>query len=316
MQYTEIDTRLGVTGYTINGKEAHLTAVRGRDSELEIPEYIEIAGEQVRVTDVGRKAFLSDKYLHHLVLPASVESIGDWGLAGCRNLESVTLSRHTMLGNGTFKDCEKLNRVILCGSEAAPDSMKMAVGGDRSQRDDVSYLLAAVIRLMNDRYLFDLREAGSSEWYKNWDMRMRAVLDESDEDGFSALIACGEEDYEGKDGNLDTYTSFRRKRKVRICMIRLLHDNLLGEDDRRIISDYLYSHRAGTDMPETWTVVREEHGDSEDHYRLMCDLGCVDPGNIDTMLNDLGDSHPGMKAFLIRYIGEESSGGFLDDMML
>ena len=218
-------------------------------------------------------------------------------MAGCRNLESVKLNRQVVLGNGAFKACESLEQVIV-------------TGGDVS----VSYLLAAVIRLMEDRFLFNLREAGTDEWYRNWDMRMMSVLGEPDEEGFSALIACGEEDYEGKDGNLESYASFRRKRKIRICMIRLMHDHLLDDSVRRTISDYLIEHRAGTDTPETWLVVRDEHGDDEEYYRLLCDLGCVGQDNIDAYLNDLGDSHPGMKAYLIRYVGAGGGAGFLDDM--
>ena len=304
MRYIEYDTPSGVMGFDIDDDGASVSSVRGRDTELIVPDSVEFQGTDYTVSRIGRKSFLSDKYLHELSIPVSVSYIDDWAFAGCKNLRTISMGRNVLMGNGVFKDCRSLERVSI--SEENEDN-EMAL--------DASYLLAAVIKLMDNRFLFDPKNAGTTDWFANWDRRMIAILSEPDEDGFSALLACGEEDYEGRDNTIEAYLARRRRRKVRICALRLLHDSSLSGDDRKTISAYLYDHRAGTDFPSFWEVVLREHGDDEEYYKLMCDLGCVDISNIDIMLEDLGQSHPGMKSYLIRF-SSGSDEGFLDSMEL
>ena len=328
VRYTEYDTPSGVMGFDIDDDSASVSSVRGRDTELIVPDSISFQGADFTVSRIGRKSFLSDKYLHELSIPVSVTYIDDWAFAGCKNLRSISMGRKVLLGNGVFKDCRLLERVIVQdadsyyadGCPSTDGSHKTAqICRDKDTESkiavDASYLLAAVIRLMDNRFLFDPVNAGTKEWFANWDRRMIFILSEPDEEGFSALLACGEEDYEGRDNTIEAYLARRRRRKVRICALRLLHDSCLSDDDRKTISAYLYDHRAGTDSPSFWEVVLREHGDDEEYYKLMCDLGCVDISNIDIMLDDLGQSHPGMKSYLIRFTSG-SDEGFLDSMEL
>ena len=304
MRYIEIDTPSGVMGFDIDDDRASVSSIRGRDTELSVPDSITYQETEYPVSRIGRKSFLSDKYLHELSIPTSVTYIDDWAFAGCKNLRSISMGRNVLLGNGVFKDCRSLERVIISDDK---ETDKMTT--------DASYLLAAVSKLMDNRFLFDPENAGTEDWFANWDRRMISVLSEPDEEGFSALLACGEEDYEGRDNTIEAYLARRRRRKVRICALRLLHDSCLTDDDRKTITSYLYDHRAGTGSPSFWEVVLKEHGDDEEYYKLMCDLGCVDISNIDIMLDDLGQSHPGMKSYLIRFTSG-SDEGFLDSMEL
>lgn len=294
--YTEIDTRLGVMGYSIKDDLATLEMYRGRDAGLTVPDHIEVAGRNIPVIAISRKTFLSDKYLHSVSVPDSVREIGDWCFAGCVNLETIMLSEDIELGNGVFKDCRSIKEVIVL---------------PRGERDrDASYLLAAVMSLLEDKYLFDLKASGTQEWYRNLDLRINMVLNEADEEGFTQLLACGEEDYEGRDNTLDAYLSRRRRRKARICLLRLLHDTDLTPEDRNRLRSYIYEHRAGSASPAAWEVVLKSYPDDEAYFNLLCSEGMVDRTNIDIMLNDLGEAHPGMKSLLIRFTGSIQEDAF------
>ncbi len=307
-KYIETDSPSGVIGYRITTDDAGRTVAsvnshRGRDVELHIPAYIDdAADDRIPVTEIDKKAFLSDKYLHEVTVPNTVTRIGEWAFAGCRSLRSISLPRGIDAANGAFKDCIELRQVDLRGTPI--------------MADDVGYLLAAVIELMDDRFLFDLKEAGSPDWIAGWDMRMDTILAEPDEEGFSALLACGEEDYEGRDNTLDAYLSRRRRRKIRICLVRLLHDAALSDERRERLGSYLYEHRAGTEHPDAWRVVLEEHGDEEEYYDVLRRYGCIDDAAIGVMLSDMGDSHAGMKSYLIRLSSETSDEGFFDSFNL
>ncbi len=309
-KYTETDTPSGVIGYRIITDDAGVVTAsvnshRGRDVELHIPAYLDEDGVRIPVTEIDKKAFLSDKYLHGVTVPDSVIRIGEWAFAGCRSLRSISLPRGIDAANGAFRDCTDLRKVDLRGD-----------AGAEFIPDDTGYLLAAVIKLMDDRYLFDLKEAGSGDWLSNWDMRMDMIMSEPDEEGFSALLACGEEDYEGRDNTLDAYLSRRRRRKIRVCLVRLMHDHGLSDERRERLGSYLYEHRAGAEHPDAWRVVLEEHGDEEEYYDVLRRYGCIDDKAVAIMLDDMGDSHAGMKSYLIRLSSGTSDESFFDSMDL
>lgn len=342
MKYIEFDTQAGTLGYDLYPDlgTATLSAYRGRDVAISIPDKIEVGEAWFVVNRIKNKAFLSNKNLREIVVPSSVANIDDWAFARCSNLERISVSRDTELGNGVFKDCEKLSQVLI-GEE------------DSERMQDVSFLLASVIPLLDDKYLFNLKEAGSTEWIENWDKKMDVILNTPDDEGFIALLACGEEDYEGRDNTLDGYLSNSRRRKVHICMLRLLHSSDLSEDRRQRLVEYLYNHRAGMvyslnafdagngysdgymgrtsingtrsdvdlyvaaavnsslpnqagheddikPMEESWNVVLEEHGDEEEYYELLFNCGCIDIHNREQMLSDMGEHHARMKAYLLR----------------
>lgn len=358
MTYFEISTSNGTLGINLYETYAEVSAHRGREVSVEINKTVSYPGKEdvsYPITRIAKKAFLSDKYIHRIDIPETVKSIGDWAFAGCRELEQIYVSRDVVLENGVFKDCVSLNQVFLKGPtpEDMPDGDKAKV--------DVSFLLAAVINQLEDKYLFDFFRAGTLEWLENWDRRMDMILNEPDDEGFVALLACGEEDYEGRDNTLSAYLSRRRRRKVRICMVRLLHDVNLSEERRKILREYLYRHRAGAMLPEmsgsagnytddghmgrmhvgrtgqiqdlfadenskskddltlqdeTWKVVLEEHGDEEEYYSLMVDCGCVTRENKELMLNDMGERHARMKAYLLRMGNDDSGDDFFSDLEL
>lgn len=286
----EMGTEYGSLQYEIMEDGVRLTGYRGKDVSLVIPE--QMAGKPVRI--VGKKVFLGAKGLGTIVLPESVEAIGDWAFASCSNLKAVTLPRKMLaVGQGIFKDCVCLQQILLSGEK----------------EPDISYLLAAAMNKLDAFYLFDPLEAGSIEWLSRWDARMLSLLGQKDEEGFSKMLLCGEEDYGSRENNLDYYIGQRKRFKVRLTMLRLMHDIGLPSNLRDRLLGYLRVHTKGESSEETWKVVLEEHGDDRQYYQFLLDSGCITDKNLEAALEDMGESHTEMKAFLMNAPGMRGGGG-------
>lgn len=276
--------------YAVNEARVEITGSRGRDTVFTIPAQI----EGYPVAGIGKKAFLGNKSVKEIVLPDTIRQIGDWAFACCAKLTKLTLPyRKLELGQGIFRDCFSL--VQMMDGDAAGQDKKMT---------DVSYLMAEAVRALDAFYLFDLEAAGSEEWFVRWDVRLRAVMETPDAEGFSKMLLCGEEDYGSRENNLDHYTGQQRRKKVRLAMCRLMHDACLANEDREMLTTYLLSHKKGQETEETWQVVLEEHGDELAYYRFLAGIGAVDRENFQAMLADMGEAHTEMKAYLMEYYGD------------
>lgn len=256
--------------------------------ELRIPEQV----EGMPVTSIGKKAFLSKKYLRRVILPDTIKEVGDWAFAYCSGLKEVELpKREISFGKSVFLECEALEFLRV----------------RENQADMTAALLAAAVTVGEAYYLLDICEAGSREWLAKWDARMLTVIHTPDQEGFSKQILCGEEDYGSTD--LNAYISHRRKMKLRLMLLRLLYPFGLDGDIREELQSYLKSHTKGCDSEETWEVVLKEHGEDREYYGLFAELGCVNRENLDGILQDIGENYPEMKAFFIRYQEENMGQG-------
>lgn len=284
----EIVTEHGSMEVTFGEYDVMLTGYRGKDMVLTIPEQVE--GRPVTV--IGKKAFLGAKSLQELFLPESITAIQDWAFASCSSLGKITLPRKKIaIGQGILKDCVKLEQIVVAGK--LPES--------------VSYLLGAVMNKLDAFYLFDTVAAGSRTWLAQWDARMLSLMAKEDAEGFSKMLLCGEEDYGSRENNLDYYVEQRRRFKVRLAMLRLMHDVGLQEDVKERLLAYLREHTKGERSEETWKVVLEEHGDDRKYYQFLLDSGCITKDNFDAALTDMGEQHTEMKAFLMNEWGAQGS---------
>ena len=104
-----LETQEGTIGYTVeDGVRIRITDYSGTDTEVWVPEKIE--GIPVKI--ITKKTFLSRKQLRKVVLPETVEEIGDWAFAYCTNLENVWLPKKEMkLGNRIFMECPAVRRI-------------------------------------------------------------------------------------------------------------------------------------------------------------------------------------------------------------
>lgn len=294
MQERELAIPGGSLYYEIIHSNVRITRFRGMTSEVCVPDHI----ENVPVTVIGKKAFLSKKNLRRVILPETVEELEDWTFAYCDGLIQVILPRKNIrFGKAVFLECGRLQQI-----------------GDKN-RSLPAELLAAAVRTFDAYYLMDLQEAGSGEWLRKWDARLLDLLHTSDQEGYSKQVLCGEEDYGSTD--LEAYVSGRRKVKVRMSLLRSLHSQGLSEALRTELTEYLRNHTKGRENQETWQVVLEEYGENREYYSLFAELGCVDRENLDGILSDIGDSHPEMKAYFLRYREEQLGGqSFFDDLSL
>lgn len=283
----ELDMPQGALQYRTDGGQVQIVAYRGRDTEVMIPD--QIGG--CPVNRIGKKAFLSNKTIKKITLPESVGQIDDWAFAYCAKLAQITLPYHKMeIGQGILKECVSLAQII---DERGEQGSKQTI--------DTAYLLAAVMSRLDAFYLFDFERAGTKDWYAQWDARMLALMAVDDAEGFSKMVLCGEEDYGSRENNLDYYMEQRRREKVRLAALRLMHDYGLSETTAALLQEYLLAHNKGQATEETWRVVLEEHGDERTWYQFLIDLGCVTEENFQELMADMGESHTEMKAFLMRY---------------
>lgn len=295
-----IETAGAAYYYTISERGVTITGYEGKKMELAVPDAI----EGMQVYAIGKKAFLNTNGVYRIYLPNSLEEIGDWAFAHCRDLEEVYIPRKEyILGKALFAECENLKRICLMECDDAGKQQDMdAIRGFGS-------LLASVCGILDAGYLFQTTKVNDAEWLSLWDARMLAILREDDMEGYTKLLLCGEEDYGSRENNLEYFLSEKRKRKVRLAFLRLLHDEELADDNKKELQEYLLAHTKDCDSEETWQVLKEEHGEDMPYIGLFVKLGCLTLDNFDSALLDLGEAHPQMKAFLMRY-KKESLGGY------
>lgn len=289
----------GCFTYVRQGQGILITGYQGLAGHVDIPGRLPCETESFEVTGISKKVFLSKKYLRSIVVPASVESVGDWAFAYCDALREVSFKgRKLQFGKDVFKECGGLRCVRFL-----PEMENYATGTcmqrDDSGCDGVGALMAAAVTQMESAYLLDAREAGSREWLEKWDARMLVILNGADDDGYSKQILCGEEDYESADQ--ETYLRNSRKKKVRLLLLRLLYPMGLDAGVEKELKNYLLEHTKGCGTDETWQVIRDEYGDRREFYQLFAKLGCLTKENAPQVIGETREEHPEMKAYFLKY---------------
>ncbi len=298
----EIDTGSGVLGISLAEAESvKIEYYRGKDITVRVPEEIEGS----RVTEIGKKAFLSAKTLTGIELPDGITSIGDWAFASCTALRQICVPGNKLsLGSGLFRDCVNLEKIVI--RKAGFD------GADIASKGDIPYLLALSVYKMDAPYLFDVEKAGTADWIEHLDSVITQILGKDDSEGFSKMLLCGEEDYVGDDSNLDTYVLLRKKEKIRILLARLIHDQGLSDKNREMFTTYLKENMDKA----LWPLVLEEHGEDREYFDLLIDIGCINNENVSKLIESMGDHYTQMKGYLIRFKGETGGGDFFGELEL
>lgn len=296
-------------------KGLELTQYEGEDIYLEIPERIKVSAvaddnaeeKYLPVISIGKKAMLSCKNLRSIRLPDSIEEVSDWAFAYCDGLREVCLpKKEIQFGRGVFRECGKLRAIKAEGNHK-----------------DIGGLLAATVTLLDAPYLCNPVRSGEADWLKQWDARMLQILRAPDQEGYSKMVLCGEEDYGSKENNLEYFLNQKRRSKVRIAFMRLLNPLGLEEETKQELEAYLRAHTGGCEdgrdavQDETWQVLHEEHAEDSIYYKLFTELGCLTENNFDRILSDTGEEYPEMKAWFLKY-KEEKIGytDFFESLML
>lgn len=262
---------------------------RGIGSKAIVPERI----EEKPVIAIGRKAFLSRKTLKEITLPDTIQEIGDWAFAHTEGLEKITIPRHELTrGKELFLGCKVLEEIILSGTEEEQLQDK---------KDGIGRMLAAAVTVLHDYFLFTPTEVRDDAWMKRWDEQLLKLVRLDDLDGFQELWTCGEEDYEGKEYDIESYPVEKRKVKLRMIYFRLLHPYKLLQEVKSELQQYLHDHTKGTKEPEAWDVLLEEHGEDITYYQVFTEAGCVNEENFDDLLADMQEMNAQMKAYMLKY---------------
>lgn len=262
---------------------------RGIGEKIIVPEAI----EDKEVVAIEKKAFLSCKTIKSIELPDSITEIGDWAFAHAEQLRHITIPPHDITrGKEMFLGCKRLRDIYLSGEEEA-------------NKNGVSRMLAAGVTILHDYYLFDVTRIRDKEWVDKWDEKLLKLINLDDLDGFEELWTCGEEDYEGKDYDIKSYPVEKRKAKLRLVYFRLLHPYMISEKIKIELQNYLKSHTKGTEEPESWDIVIEEHPENIEYYKVFTEAGCVNEDNFDDILGDMENVNAQMKAFIMRYKDEK-----------
>lgn len=270
----------------IKDGEATVESCRGTQGRVVIPD----EAEGILITAVERKAFLSCRQLREIILPAGLRQIGDWAFAYCANLTNVWLPRHSMnLGKGIFKDCQALTGIFY-------------LDGHSAKERQAGILLGTVPVKLEAEYLLVPGEAGSEQWIARYDAKLQEFLAQPDEDGYTKMVYCGEEDIMA---NMDLYLAERRRAKARLCYLRLINPVCLEKGFEQELTEYLRDHTRGGESEAAWEVVYQEHGNEQEYYEAFTRAGCVTEENYDAILSQMGEKYPEMKGYLMRYRSEK-----------
>lgn len=275
--------------YILYKKGIAIKRFRGTADRVYIPP--EIEGKPVIA--IEKKAFLSCKTLHYIAIPNTVEEIGDWAFAHMEQLRSVSVPRRQLsCGKELFLGCKRLKEIVLSNSqeewaEYAPQGLYR--------------MLAMAVTVLHDYFLLNPLDFGNDAWVKRWDEKLMALVELDDLDGFEELWTCGEEDYEGKDYDIKSYPVEKRKMKLRMVYFRLLHPYKILDETSNALREYLRRHTKGTDTPQAWELIVEEHQNDLEYYKVFAESGCITEDNFDGLLGDMKDCSAEIRAYLLRY---------------
>lgn len=252
---------------------------RGTAAKAEVPAYI----DEKPVIAIERKAFLSCKTIREIKLPDTITEIDDWAFAHAEQLRTITIPEHELTrGKELFLGCLRLKEIRVGVSE---NFSELGLGR----------MLAMAVTVLHDYFLFDPTDVGSDAWMKRWDTKLLELIRLDDLEGFEELWTCGEEDYEGKDYDIKSYPVEKRKMKLRLVYFRLLHPYKLSLQTESELKHYL------KETSESWDIIREEHAEDLEYYKLFAAAGGITAENFDFLLMNLADSNAEIKAYMLKY---------------
>lgn len=285
-QYQE---RIGnsVLEYEINDdKTATVTGVSRPGSRLVIPH--ELSG--CPVTAIGKKAFLGQRSIAEVTVPESVCEIGDYAFAQCPSLRRVVLcGEGVRVSRAAFVESRGIEHICY----------------GRDEDTCLSALTAALIVRLHADYLLADEHIGSDDWYGKWDNELRRYLAQDDAEGYTDLVLCGEEDIQFDESE---YVMKKRMDKAALCLTRLMNDESLAADMKRICTDYVLAHVKGCEDDAAWRALLCFYPENLPYFKLFAELGDIRDGAKDEMIADMGDVASETKAFIMEY----QSGGSAD----
>ena len=261
------------------------------------------------MTRIENKAFLSAKSLRSVILPSTIEHVGDWAFAKCGNLVSVRFEgvhRPGMFGRNVFSGCELLGSVDFVDIDPV-----------------TSKLLALCANRLPYDHLIRGDDIGQESWYAKWDICLEATLKSDDAEAKMSAALCGEEDisYDGigsvdgeMPGETGDYIQKEEYNRCSLCYIRLSNDRNLKDKTRKIIEDYIVGNRFGIGEGSSFYSIFEEGENILSYLRIYLDTVRPDRETIKAMTAAVPSKDVYARSYLIRESG--SSEDILDSLML
>jgi hypothetical protein len=287
----------------VKSEELCITGYEGHGALLEIPgtalyEDGEGNSRELPVGVVGKKALLGNKGLREVHIPASVRRVGQWAFAQCDQLATVVFEkregRHVVIERGAFDDDRAIKDICIGYREP----------------DGLSRLVAACCYRLKADHLLNSGDIGSRLWFSKWDTGLSSYLDEPDDEGYTNVVLCGEEDIYA---SVPDYMAAKRRSKAALCILRLSTPIELDTALRKKFADYILGHTKGCESEEAWEVLLTDLKGSIEYMELLASLGGITESNIDAMLKDLEGEHAETKAYLIGYKQKTFSSGDVFD---
>lgn len=256
-------------------------------SNIELPSGISCGDDEMPVIAIGKKAFLGNKLVKSVLVPASVVEIFDWAFSQCPNLEKVVfLNENIKLGKGIFSECEQIKDICL-GYEDV---------------DAQSTLIGAIPCLLKAEYLLSGDDIGTDLWFAKWDNCLTSFLEEDDEEGYTNMILCGEEDIQK---SVEGFVLDKRKLKAKLCMLRLMNEHMLKDTAKDKFIGYVLLHMKGCESEESWQLIVDEYNDKIEFFKLLANIGAITEDNIDELIYDMKDYSAETKSYLLSYKQEK-----------
>ena len=254
-----------------------ITSYEGMAGMLSIPSQI----DSYPVKSIGKKAFLGNRYLRHIIFPDTIEAVGDWAFSRCYGLQKITMpKREISFGKQVFQKSNQLYDISIEGNDGTFDR-----------------LLAVAVTMLEAEYLLTPLHVGSSKWCRNLDARIMAMLRESEESALKNLVYCAEEDMASKQ---EACLKELANRKACIAFLRLIHSERMESDIRQNLTEYLRQRSKGCRDESAWEAVKECRGEKLQYCDILLEIGGIHEENISAVLEDLKEDNVELKAYLLK----------------
>lgn len=285
-------------------KDGLFTKYMGRETEVFLPEKV---GEQ-SLTAIESKAFLSCKTVERLILPPTVEAVGDWGFAHMKNLEEIVLpARDICFGRQAFLGCDNLRKVTLYSVKKYKETAEIHILGELPGLDK---LRASMFRFFPKRS-YDWSEEGETEvfrqsWIAMYDEALTEYLCKPDDDGFEPAF-IGWFDVEDVDDQKQGYLLKVRKDKIFLVFQRLSCTVEPHGSVRELLYHVVAEH---PHLVREFLEDSPEYGRSVSSYKIWQQSGGLDRTMAEHLLGHLPWEEPEIRAYLMELLKSDEEEDF------
>lgn len=270
-----------------------ITSYNGTDTRLDL-------SEMTDVISVDRKAFFGCKNLVEIILPESIEDVGDWAFYKCVNLKRVyigtTISDKTIWRKNVFDGCDRLEKVVFSGMP-----------------ENYSILYAMTKTCLNCDYLFRADNIFTREWFEIFDVKLLSCLREPIE----GAIDVSPDSIGTIDGEMPGMSADEMDRlckdKCFTAFNRLMIDDWASVATIDEITTYLADRRYGTDSPYTMSCLLDYAGDNLNYYESYFAICKHTLRELEEIMVMLPESMVRVKAYILKLINDnkcETEGAF------